>query len=47
MIVDKKLFKEHRLMQIDAIKSLTKFHKTEDQYRMVKVMLTHLFKVNI
>lgn len=42
---DKKLFNEHRKMQLSAVKSMQRFGNQEAQFKLVNVMLTQLFKV--
>ena len=44
--VDKRLFLEHRHLQLEAVKSLQAFDDNTKKYKLVNVMLQKLFAVS-
>ena len=44
--VDKRLFLEHRHLQLEAVKSLQAFDDNTRKYKLVNVMLQKLFAVS-
>ena len=45
MISDRKLFKQKRAAQMEAVKTMMKLEGYEKQFKMISVVLEKLFKV--